>query len=315
MGKSKKTIILENRLHDTVIKQGTFGAPEVTIGWFGNERVDFLTYDTKGVFRCYEIKVSVADFHSKNHNSFIGNYNYYVMPNELYEKVAGEIPDGIGVLCGYESQNEPFVHNGKTYWKPLECVKKPKKMELSADRELLLGCLLRCLCRDAEKYYTLEDNLKHIEELKADSKRLDQQSRKERLYAEKKYGRLIIDLHEIYGREWLNNFYDQCCAKYDKQNLKTGVTSGFSYLISKSEMKALLLDYYSKEVDNGEFNGCILVEENESITVILTGNKFKILSREKLKYILAKIYGTEIEELVLPSRFINKYIIVFRYEY
>lgn len=55
-----------------------------------------MTYDTKGVFRCYEIKVTKTDFHSHCHNSFVGDLNYYVLPADLYEEVKEEIPDFVG---------------------------------------------------------------------------------------------------------------------------------------------------------------------------------------------------------------------------
>lgn len=38
-------------------------------------------------FRCYEIKVSKADYRSKANVSFVGDYNYYVMPTELYREL------------------------------------------------------------------------------------------------------------------------------------------------------------------------------------------------------------------------------------
>lgn len=52
----------------------------------------------KGDFYCYEIKSSVEDFHSKNGHNFVGDYNYYVMPIETYEKVKDEILYKIGVM-------------------------------------------------------------------------------------------------------------------------------------------------------------------------------------------------------------------------
>lgn len=48
---------------------------------------------------CYEIKVSVEDFHSKHGHNFCGNANYYVMPNDLYKRVKCLIPDDIGVIA------------------------------------------------------------------------------------------------------------------------------------------------------------------------------------------------------------------------
>lgn len=98
MNKSKLTHKLENKLWRHTDKRGTFGCFEVTIGWHGKERVDYLTYDTKGIFRCFEIKVSKSDFYSGNKNSFLGNYNYYVMPIELYKEVERDIDSFVGVF-------------------------------------------------------------------------------------------------------------------------------------------------------------------------------------------------------------------------
>lgn len=48
LAKSELTKQLEQQIWSATICQGTFGCLEVTIGWFGKERVDYLTYDTKG---------------------------------------------------------------------------------------------------------------------------------------------------------------------------------------------------------------------------------------------------------------------------
>lgn len=85
-----------------------YWAKEVTFD-YGTEhsvRVDYMRFKPvnntvsgieKGDFYCYEIKSSVEDFHSKNGHNFIGDFNYYVMPLEVYEKVKNEIPFRIGV--------------------------------------------------------------------------------------------------------------------------------------------------------------------------------------------------------------------------
>ncbi|MEJ9149089.1 hypothetical protein P4520_28825, partial [Bacillus thuringiensis] len=96
MAKTELTTKMERQIYAATNKQGVFGCFEVTIGWFGKERVDYLTLDTKGIWRCYEIKVSVSDFRSKANKTFCGHYNYYVIPEELYEKVKDEIPSHIG---------------------------------------------------------------------------------------------------------------------------------------------------------------------------------------------------------------------------
>lgn len=53
----------------------------------------------KGDFYCYEVKSSVEDFHSKNGHNFIGDFNYYIMPEEVYAAVSLEIPYAVGVYC------------------------------------------------------------------------------------------------------------------------------------------------------------------------------------------------------------------------
>jgi hypothetical protein len=139
LAKTDATNRLERAIEMATKKQGVFGCLEVTIGWYGKERVDYLTYDTKGVWRCYEIKVSKADFRSKAHNTFCGNFNYYVMPKELYEQVMLEIPDHIGVYVDHEYH--PFV----------TCVKRPKRQDLTEDEQVLKNSMIRSLTRVAEK--------------------------------------------------------------------------------------------------------------------------------------------------------------------
>lgn len=154
MAKTELTLKLEREIWQATRKQGVFGCFEVTIGWFGSERVDYITYDTKGVWRCFEIKVSKSDFHSKAHNTFIGHYNYYVMPEELFEQVKDEIPDHIGVYI-----------NGC-------CRKKAKYEELGVDEKVLKDSLIRCLYREAEKVIKSE-NPNIIERLYSQIKSLE----------------------------------------------------------------------------------------------------------------------------------------------
>lgn len=71
-------------------------------------RVDYMRFKPgnntvsgieKGDFYCYEIKSSVEDFRSKNGHNFIGDYNYYVMPRDVFESVKDEVPYRVGVFC------------------------------------------------------------------------------------------------------------------------------------------------------------------------------------------------------------------------
>lgn len=85
-----------------------YWAKEVTFDYATEHpiRVDYMRFKPvnntvsgieKGDFYCYEVKSSVDDFHSKNGHNLIGEFNYYVMPEEVYEKVRNEIPYYVGV--------------------------------------------------------------------------------------------------------------------------------------------------------------------------------------------------------------------------
>ena len=141
MAKTEITKVLELALQKQSREMRIFGALEVTIGWYGNERVDYLTLDYKGIWRCYEIKVSKADFYSKAKKTFVGHLNYYVMPEELFNIVKKDIPKHIGV--------KTFSH-----WdsRCLKCIKTAKKQEVdTAMEQTLYSSLIRCLVRDRDK--------------------------------------------------------------------------------------------------------------------------------------------------------------------
>lgn len=159
--KTQATIDMENAIYKATAKQGVFTCFEVTIGWYGKERVDYMTYDTKGIFRCYEIKVTKSDFNSNANISFVGDYNYYVMPVDLYEEVKEQIPDWVGVYCGLNS------------------VKKAKRRKLEKDRETLKDSLLRSIYREAQKARNFELGLmqKKILVLKKELKRTNDELR------------------------------------------------------------------------------------------------------------------------------------------
>ena len=87
-----------------------YWAKEVTFDYDTSHsvRVDYMRFKPvnntvsgieKGDFYCYEIKSSVEDFHSKNGHNFIGDFNYYVMPEAVFEAVKNLIPYHIGVFC------------------------------------------------------------------------------------------------------------------------------------------------------------------------------------------------------------------------
>lgn len=148
--KSEQTNALEKALMQSTIEKRTFGCPEVTIGWYGKQRVDFMMTNTRGVIWCYEIKVSKPDFHSEHGHNFEGHYNYYVMTPELYKEVKDEIPDNVGVLVG----------------KSLACKKRAKRKKITDKRASELRMfLIRSMSREVKKSYTSSD-LQELAKLK-----------------------------------------------------------------------------------------------------------------------------------------------------
>lgn len=139
MAKTELTRKIETELWLYTRKTGVFSCLEVTLGFRGRERVDYMTVDTKGSVRCYEVKVSKSDFHSKSKTSFVGQYNYFVMPKALYEQVKTEIPDGVGVI-GYYADSIPF-----------KVEKKPKRRELAMPLETIKDSMIRSLYRELDK--------------------------------------------------------------------------------------------------------------------------------------------------------------------
>ena len=114
-------------------------------------RVDFMRFIPrnnavsgieKGDFYCYEVKSSVEDFHSKNGHNFLGDYNYYVMPEDVFEKVKDEIPHKIGVL----------VPDGKNYlgdWYNLRSVKIARRKDRDKPLSEMLLMMFRSAAREA----------------------------------------------------------------------------------------------------------------------------------------------------------------------
>lgn len=103
------------------------------------ERVDLLSFELPGTWKCYEIKTSVSDFHSSAKLSFWGDYNYFILDAAIYEKVKDDIPKGIGVW---------LVYNDKS----MACVKRPIKMKRMYTHEQLLFAMTQALSREYKKY-------------------------------------------------------------------------------------------------------------------------------------------------------------------
>ncbi|EPE2440890.1 hypothetical protein [Enterococcus faecalis] len=133
-------------------KMGIFGCFEVTIGWFGKERVDFMTYSTDNTIRCYEIKVTMADLKSSAKQTFLGDYNYLVITNKLWEKIQTN-PD---LVLKYHRQGIlVFSEQGQELG--ITSVKKAKKQNVTlGTRTTVLESMVRSLNREVDKFYRVK---------------------------------------------------------------------------------------------------------------------------------------------------------------
>lgn len=121
-----------------------YGCEEITIGFYnngrGNEVVDFMTMDSKGIIKCYELKVTLQDLKSDAKKSWYGHYNYLVVSRELYDKVdnwSDYIPDHIGIIVG----------------EYLESKRKAKRCDISSETEIMLKeSIIRSMFWKMQKY-------------------------------------------------------------------------------------------------------------------------------------------------------------------
>lgn len=117
MGKRKETIDIENALENQTREKRIYGCSEVTIGFpakgGGKEIVDFITMDSKGIIKCYEIKVTKADLASNAKKSWYGHFNYLIVTEELYEKINDwkqYLSEDVGLIVfGARTRGNPFV--------------------------------------------------------------------------------------------------------------------------------------------------------------------------------------------------------------
>lgn len=142
---------IEHIAYNYFWKQGWYGVFECAVprsytNKYHRERVDFVSYETNGIFRFYEIKISKSDFHSSAKLTWLGHYNYYIMPIDLYNQVKDEIPKEIGVWVVYD----------KDY---IECKKKPKKCELKVNKDDMLFAMFQALSREYKKYRNILEKI------------------------------------------------------------------------------------------------------------------------------------------------------------
>lgn len=92
--KTNLTLEIENKLINKFKNTSYRYAKEVG---FGDGIVDFITAKTGRYsfheFTCYEIKVSFSDFKSPHGHNFFGDYNYYVLTQEVYDEILDKNPN------------------------------------------------------------------------------------------------------------------------------------------------------------------------------------------------------------------------------
>lgn len=157
MAKSELTLHIEKLLVKR-LGRSEVGCKEVTIGWYGNEIVDFITVTANKAreIKCFEIKVSKADYHSKAHLTFIGHKNYFVMPDELYAELREDIIANYPYIGVY-------VYDRKYDY--LVLAKKATLREFKADKEVIYTSMLRSMQR--EWFKAIADNKKLENEVDA----------------------------------------------------------------------------------------------------------------------------------------------------
>lgn len=142
-----------------------------------------MKFDGTREWRCYELKVTKADFRSTAKLSFVGHYNYFVLPKNLYEEVKSEIPPEIGVLVyrSYALEEEMPVPG------TFIIAKKAMRRELGVAEEALTNRFMASLFREVRKAKQMERGVKYFpsdqlyKELKKRSETQDPFS-KERYY-------------------------------------------------------------------------------------------------------------------------------------
>lgn len=127
-----------------------YTATEVTFDYYSSHpiRVDYMRFKPldnsvggieRGLFYCYEIKSCKEDFESGHGLNFIGDFNYLVLPEKLYEEIKTKIPYNVGVYVPSKD------------WKPLHCIKKAKQVTRNRSVAEMLLMMFRSSNRELLK--------------------------------------------------------------------------------------------------------------------------------------------------------------------
>lgn len=94
---------------------------------------------------CFEIKVTVNDFYSKNGHNFVGDLNYYVLLPTVYEAVKDDIPENVGVIVANISKEDNITFK----------IKKDSTLTVISEEDRN-WFLQTALSRERKKYTQLE---------------------------------------------------------------------------------------------------------------------------------------------------------------
>lgn len=213
--KTQLTIEIEEALAVYCIENGGIVVEEVSMPaekGIVDTLACFLQSDGTRQWRCYELKVSKADFRSKAQLSFIGDYNYYVLPKKLYEAVENEIPPEIGVLL-YRPYMENEFAAELTAKGTFVVAKKPKKQQLLVSEAELTNRFMASLFREVRKAKRMEYGVRFFPT--------------EKLYQELKLRSQKYDVFEE------KNYYERFKEELYEETIQT----------LQEELAALQLDY------------------------------------------------------------------------
>ena len=159
--------------------------------------------DSKGIIKCYELKVTLQDLKSDAKKSWYGHYNYLVVSRELYSKVSNldeYIPRHIGIIVG----------------ECLESKRKAKRCDVSTETEIMLKeSMIRSMFWKMQKYKDAQsiEKQKHLQSKIRSLERDNESIRERALKAER-----IISDYETY--KWYNDGVDidlAVLAKVEKE--------------------------------------------------------------------------------------------------
>lgn len=210
MSKRQDTISLENALIKQTRKKRIYGCEEITIGFYnnghGNEVVDFMTMDSKGIIKCYELKVTLQDLKSTAKKSWYGHYNYLVVNKELYEQVSDwdeYITNNVGIIVG----------------ECLESKRKAKRCDISSETEIMIKeSMIRSMFWKMQKYKDAQ-SLDKQRQLQSKIRRLERE--KDNAYDRALKAERIISDYETY--KWYNERVDidlAAMAKAEKEKYR-----------------------------------------------------------------------------------------------